>query len=141
MKAGLTGEEASIVYNERWQEGMASGIVTGIAKLLLLDITVEGVLLAVCDQPFVTTELLQQLQQKKAESGKGIVACTYANTVGTPVLFDRKYFPSLQQLKGSEGAKELLKMYEDDLATIFFPNGSFDIDTEEEYKNLLKSEQ
>ena len=137
----LNKENAEIVYNERWQEGMASSIVAGISKMLLLDNTVEAALIAVCDQPFVTAELLKELIKKKAETGKGIIACTYADTAGTPVLFDGNYFVHLQQLKGSEGAKKLLKLYEADVATISFPQGNIDIDTIEDYKNLLNYQQ
>jgi len=137
----LNKENAEIVYNGHWQEGMASSIVAGISKMLLLDDKVEAVLIAVCDQPFVTAELLQELIKKKAETNKGIVACTYSDTAGTPVLFDRNYFVHLQQLKGSEGAKKLLKLYEADVTTVPFPQGSIDIDTEEDYKNLLNYQQ
>ena len=137
----LNKENAEIVYNEHWQEGMASSIVAGISKMLLLDNTVEAALIAVCDQPFVTAELLKELIKKKAETGKGIIACTYADTAGTPVLFDSKYFIPLQQLKGSEGAKKLLKLYEADVATVSFPKGNIDIDTIEDYKNLLNYQQ
>jgi len=80
------------------------------------------------------------LIQKKVETGKGIVASTYADTIGTPVLFDRNYFKYLQDLKGEEGAKKLLKMYNNDVATVSFPQGSIDIDTEEDYKKLLNQQ-
>jgi len=105
VSLALNKKDEEIVYNEHWQQGMASSIVAGISKMLLLDDNVKAALIAVCDQPFVTAELLQALINKKAETGKGIVACTYADTAGTPVLFDRKYFIDLQQLKGEEGAK------------------------------------
>ncbi len=136
VSLALNKKDEEIVYNEHWQQGMASSIVAGISKMLLLDDDVEAALIAVCDQPFVTAELLQALINKKAETGKGIVACTYADTAGTPVLFDRKYFIDLQQLKGEEGAKKLLKLYEADLVTVSFPQGSIDIDTEADYKAL-----
>jgi molybdenum cofactor cytidylyltransferase len=136
VSLALNKKDEEIVYNEHWQQGMASSIVAGISKMLLLDDNVEAALIAVCDQPFVTAELLQALINKKAETGKGIVACTYADTAGTPVLFDRKYFIDLQQLKGEEGAKKLLKLYEADLVTVSFPQGSIDIDTEADYKAL-----
>ncbi len=136
VSLALNKKDEEIVYNEHWQQGMASSIVAGISKMLLLDDNVEAALIAVCDQPFVTAELLQALINKKAETGKGIVACTYADTAGTPVLFDRKYFIDLQQLKGEEGAKKLLKLYEADLVTVSFPQGSIDIDTKADYKAL-----
>jgi molybdenum cofactor cytidylyltransferase len=45
-----------------------------------------------------------------------MIACAYANTMGTPVLFDKMYFGHLKALEESEGAKGLLKNYKDDVA-------------------------
>jgi molybdenum cofactor cytidylyltransferase len=41
-------------------------------------------------------------------------------------------------LTGDQGAKGLLKKYSEDLATVDFPDGYIDIDTQEDYENLLK---
>ncbi len=136
----LNNKELTITYNENWQEGIASGIVAGVSKMLFLNDKLEHIIVSVCDQPFVSAVLFQQLIQKKVETGKGIVASTYADTIGTPVLFDRNYFKYLQDLKGEEGAKKLLKMYNNDVATVSFPQGSIDIDTEEDYKKLLNQQ-
>jgi molybdenum cofactor cytidylyltransferase len=39
-------------------------------------------------------------------------------------------------LSGDAGAKQLLKRYPDDVATVPFPKGSIDIDTEEDFQTL-----
>lgn len=133
----LSHDEVEIVFNPHWEKGMASGIVLGITKLQELNIA-EDVIVAVCDQPFVSKELFQQLIDKKVETGKGIIACSYADTIGTPVLFSHKYFEELSGLKGEDGAKKLLKTHKKDVALIEFPQGSIDIDTQKDYQNLLK---
>jgi molybdenum cofactor cytidylyltransferase len=137
----LYNKDVTIVYNERWVEGMASGIVAGLSKALLINDKLQNVIIAVCDQPFVSAALFRELINIKEETGKGIVACTYAGTIGTPVLFHHTYFRELQSLKGSEGAKGIVKKYIDYVATVSFPHGSIDIDTEEDYQNLLNQEQ
>ena len=71
------------------------------------------------------------------KSGKHIVACTYADTIGTPALFTVKYFGQLLGLKGDEGAKKILKNNREDVATVDFPKGDIDIDTPLDYENLL----
>ena len=70
-------------------------------------------------------------------SGKKIVACSYANSVGTPVLFEQRYFDALQQLKGVKERKKSCNNAED-VALVPFPQGAIDIDTEEDYKALLQ---
>lgn len=135
VSTAVTGHSAELVYNEHWQEGMGTGIAAGISKLQS-NAEVKNVIIAVCDQPFISAELFQRLIEKSAETGKGIIACAYANTIGTPVLFAKPYFDALEQLDGPGGAKKLLALYQEDVATISFPEGSIDIDTEEDYQNL-----
>lgn len=127
-----------IVNNEKWQEGMGSGIFAGVSKIFSMNIAVENIIIAVCDQPFVSSKLFQRLIEKKSKTGKGIVASAYAGTKGTPVLFNRKYCKDLLALTGEEGAKKILKLYDDDVAVVDFPQGEIDIDTPANYAALKK---
>ncbi len=136
----LKQEEVMIVHNDLWQEGMASGIVAGIKKLLSFNATIKRSFISVCDQPLITADLFMKMIAKKQVSRKGIVACSYADTIGTPVLFDQKYFEALQQLKGTEGAKRLIKLNEKDVVAVSFPQGNIDIDAMEDYTSLLTSD-
>lgn len=140
VSVDLQHQPVKTVYNAHWQEGMASGIVEGIKNVLSLHEAVEEVIISVCDQPFLSADLFKRLVEKRAVSGKGIVACMYAGTTGTPVLFTRNYFDSLLQLKGEEGAKKLLKLYKEDMATVPFPEGNIDIDSEGDYADLLNGQ-
>ncbi len=124
-----------IVYNEHWSEGMGSGISTGIKQLLLSD--VDSVILAVSDQPYVSSDLFRTMVGWKDKSGKGIVACTYAGTLGTPVLFTRDYFDRLQSLNGDQGAKNIVKLNLPDVCPVEFEKGSVDIDTKQDYEKLI----
>ena len=141
VSESIANEEIVLAYNKNWQEGMGSSIKTGIAFLQSLPRTFQSVIICVCDQPFVNTDLFLELIKKKKETGKGMIACAYDNTLGTPVLFDSIYFNQLQMLAVTEGAKTLLQKYEEDVATVSFPLGQIDIDTEEEYKNLISLPQ
>jgi len=132
----LRGQSVEIVFNPAWEMGMASGIVAGLSNMLSLHPDVDAVIIAVCDQPFISSALFLQLINTHDASGKGIIACAYADSVGTPVLFGRSYFEQLLALAGSEGAKKLLKQYPDDLATIAFPDGQIDVDTWEDAEKL-----
>ena len=132
----LHGQSVDIIFNPAWEEGMASGIVAGLSNIVSLYPDVDAVIIAVCDQPFISSALLLQLVSTFDASGKGIIASAYADSVGTPVLFGRSYFEQLLALSGSEGAKKLLRQYPDDLATIIFPDGHIDIDTGEDVQKL-----
>ena len=140
VSAELTGCGVHLVYNAHWQKGMGSGIAAGMLKLQMMGSGVENVIIAVCDQPYVSAQLFRRLIEKEAESGMGIVACAYADTLGTPVLFGQRYFEALLQLNGNSGAKKLLELYRYDVAEIPFPQGSIDIDTVADYEKLKKGE-
>ena len=132
----LSGQAVNIVFNSSWETGMASGIAAGLQEILSLQPRLRGVIVAVCDQPYISSELFRSLVQKQLDSGKGLIACVYSEIAGTPVLFDCRYFKELATLAGDAGAKQLLKQYPDDVTTIPFPDGSIDIDTEEDFQRL-----
>jgi molybdenum cofactor cytidylyltransferase len=128
-----------IVQNDHWEDGMGSSISCGM-RALLEHPGLDGVFIVVCDQPFVNATLLHQLIAQQIITGKGIIASTYDNTAGTPVLFNKIYFADLLALQGQEGAKKILQEYTDDLALVPFPLGALDIDIAEDYQQLLTRE-
>jgi molybdenum cofactor cytidylyltransferase len=134
-QANIAGVEVCV--NGHWQEGMASSLRLGLSTLEQLQVEKDCVIIMLCDQPFVTTELLQALYDTQLRSGKRVVACQYKDTAGVPVLFHHSLFPELMKLQGGEGAKKLLPRFADDTALIPFPEGETDIDTMEDYDRLL----
>ncbi|WP_235831000.1 nucleotidyltransferase family protein [Flavobacterium ustbae] len=129
--------EIAFSFNPDWETGMSSSIVKGITDLLFQNPDCEQCILTVCDQPFVTNSIFENLISESQKNQKGIAASAYADTLGTPVLFHQKYFQELQELKGQEGAKKLLKKYTDDVVSVPFEKGNIDIDTEEDYLKFL----
>lgn len=125
-----------IVTNPEWEEGMASSIRFGLTSLLETNPNLEGVIIMACDQPFVTGELLQELMQTQHKTQKPVIACSYQDTLGIPVLFHRSYFTHLLALKGQNGAKKLLMKYPEAVTTIPFSRGHIDIDTPADYAAL-----
>src|SRR5205809_4602958 len=135
ISKGINQERIQVVLNERWQEGMASSIVAGIHAAITYNNDTEKIIIAVSDQPFVSASLFKQLYKTQEESVQHIIACAYANTMGTPALFTQKYFDALLSLQGDEGAKKILLANKDDVATIDFPQGNIDIDTQKDYED------
>jgi molybdenum cofactor cytidylyltransferase len=128
--------EITFSFNSDWENGMSSSIANGIKQLLLLNPKCEQCVLAVCDQPFVSSLIFENLIKEHHTAQKGIVASAYSETFGTPVLFHKKYFQDLLELKGQEGAKKLIKKYAEDVVSVLFEKGNIDIDTEEDYFKL-----
>jgi molybdenum cofactor cytidylyltransferase len=136
LKEILQQQNIPFVQNENWEEGMGSSIQKGITHIQQHYSKAHHVIIMVCDQPYISSLLLQQLIDTKKTTGKGIVASTYNGTTGTPVLFDKKYFNELALLQGQQGAKKLVQQFAADTATIDFPAGAIDIDTPDDYDQL-----
>jgi len=126
-----------VVINDDWETGMASTIRCGIQSLQKLDPEVNTAILMVCDQPYVTNDLLNSLIETQKETGKPIIASEYEGAIGTPVLFQKQFFSELMKLKGDAGAKKIMMQYSDLLAMAPFPKGSIDIDTIDDYEALI----
>jgi molybdenum cofactor cytidylyltransferase len=129
---------AHIVANADWQEGLASSIRCGINALLEIDPLTEGAVLMLCDQPYVTPGLINELIVTHQNTGKAIVASGYSDTLGVPALFHKSVFNLLLQLKDDAGAKGIIQRNRQDTAVVAFPKGDVDIDTEADYQELSK---
>lgn len=126
------------VVNENWQEGMASSIQSGLKKVLELLPGLEAVVFLVGDQPFLSSTVIDELFVLMENTGAPIVACKYGSVVGVPALFHKTTFSALMELKGAEGAKQLIKEGGAKVMLLDFPQGAIDIDTQEDYLGLLK---
>ncbi len=130
IQTHIESKEVSVLVHAHWKDGMSSSMQCGLRHLIETR-QVDQVVLMLCDQPFVHQGLLDQLMLDKQTSGKGIIACSYAGTVGVPALFDQKYFSELLALKGTEGAKKVILNHQEDTFLVDFPLGAVDLDTEE----------
>lgn len=136
MMPMLQTEPVLVVYNEQWQDGMAGSIKKGLSALLEQEPELDSVMILVSDQPFISTGLLQEMIHTQQTSGKAIVAAFYNGVKGTPVLFTHRYFQQLQQLQGDKGARSILQLVPDEIATVDFAEGEMDIDTPEDYERF-----
>jgi len=129
----------SIIINENWQEGMASSIRLGIQVAQKNVPNLEGIMLVVCDQPFIAVANIQALIQLQKNTNLPIAASYYAHTLGTPALFHKSVFPDLLKLSGDVGAKNIIQQRGTEVAKLHFEEGLVDIDTPEDYQQLLAS--
>jgi molybdenum cofactor cytidylyltransferase len=131
-------KRATIINNKHWEEGIASTIRTGVEESKMLSPAIDAVILMVCDQPYVSTSLLRNLVAQYNETGKRIVASQYKDTLGTPVLFHKTFFPVLLKLSGDTGAKHIILENKEQVQAVRFPLGHIDIDNMADYEMLIK---
>lgn len=128
-----------IALNRDWSNGMSTSIRVGIETLLILSPQPEAIVLMLCDQPLVTTPLINQLVATYQRTKQPIVASQYGEVVGIPALFESQFFPYLLKLQGDRGARQLIKQSLPMVVRVPFPAGIFDIDTPTDYARLINS--
>ncbi|MBM0745064.1 nucleotidyltransferase family protein (plasmid) [Phormidium sp. CLA17] len=126
-----------IIENQHWQSGMGTSISTGLAALLEQKPTLKAMLILVCDQPFVSTALIDQLVVAYQSTNYQIVATTYLETIGVPALLSDRYFSELLRLNSDTGARQIIQQHLNETYTIDFPKGAIDLDTPDQYQAFL----
>jgi molybdenum cofactor cytidylyltransferase len=125
-----------IVFNPDWKNGMGSSLKAGVKHIQHQYAQLKGILVMVCDQPFLTAEHLNKLVEAHRESGKPIVASSYSNIIGIPCFFDSAFISNILSLGDEEGAKRLLQVYSQDVVSVEFPKGEVDLDTPEDLQKI-----
>jgi molybdenum cofactor cytidylyltransferase len=126
----------TIVANPDWQTGMGASLRAGLGTLLTTLPNASAALFLLCDQPQVTSDLLQTLIARWRE-GADMAACRYETRCGVPAIFDHSLFPELLALQGAAGARQVLAAHADRVSAIDFPASALDVDTPADYAALL----
>jgi molybdenum cofactor cytidylyltransferase len=137
-RAAIEHLPVEVVCNEHWKTGMGSSLKAGLNFLLDKSPDMDGIVVLVCDQPFLTAEHIRKLIQIHQQTNKPIVASAYAQTSGVPVFFSKPIFKQLLDLKDDQGAKKILRENTDQVALVDFPMGEIDLDTPEDYDRFQK---
>ncbi|MEJ7710981.1 MAG: nucleotidyltransferase family protein [Pyrinomonadaceae bacterium] len=125
------------VENKLWAEGMGSSISCGLKTLeLATENKVAALVLMPCDQPFVSSLVINELVAAYHRDNAAIVASEYNETLGVPALFSRRLFPELIALRGASGAKQVITRHAHIASRIPFARGILDIDTPTDYARL-----
>jgi molybdenum cofactor cytidylyltransferase len=122
--------------NQQWPSGISSSLRVGVEAVVRASPQTAAIIMMVCDQPFVTQELIARIVAAHGETGRSIIASSYGRSYGVPALFGKKYFAQLKALKGAIGAKQLIQKHIADVQLVDFPQGEVDIDTPDDLSRL-----
>lgn len=116
----VTGHEAERVAAEAkafgavttfandYQLGMGHSLAAGIKAAVKAD----GYLITPGDMPKIPTETITQLRERFEKcDGNTIIRPTYHGKPGHPVLFGANHRQALEQCKGDQGARHILKQH------------------------------
>ena len=128
VESAIATNGCDLLDNPAWAEGIAASIrvATSWARAHQLD----ALLLAVCDQPRLTSAHVRALCEMHERQG-ATVASGYGGTCGIPAVFAPDWYSRLETLAGDRGAGALLRT-DPTVVVIDWLDGAFDVDTADE---------
>ncbi len=123
--------DVKVVENQQWQQGLASSIACGVNHVAD---DCEAVMLLLVDQWQLQVADLQKLTAQWCKNPQTIVATSaeHLKAFGPPVIFPQAYFKQLASLQQGQGAKSLLKQYQDKVIFVAMESAFVDLDTPEQ---------
>lgn len=137
IKESVNLISASIVFNDEWQEGIASSIRAGMLLVQNNAPDTDGILLMTCDQPRITSANLRAIISTfQAQSQPAVTASSYAGVYGIPAIFPPIAWSDLLALHGDKGARSLFLAPPWPLVSVPLAGGEIDIDRPEDLSGL-----
>jgi CTP:molybdopterin cytidylyltransferase MocA len=123
-----------IVFNEAWEEGIASSIRTGIREV---SADSRAAVILGGDQPLTPSPLIAMLARLVLEGDCLVASASVAGDPRNPACFHRDLFPKLLELRGDQGARQVvLRNLERAALVEVQPELLIDVDTPEDLERL-----
>jgi len=129
----LGSRRLKAVTNNHYRMGMSSSIRRGLEQV---NSRSETVLVALADQPFIETDLIDLLIDIYHQNPHGIVLPSFKGRRGHPVILNRfRYQEEMGNLTGDIGCRPILDRYPEDILEVDVKSEGViaDIDSWEEY--------
>ncbi|MHC4425921.1 MAG: nucleotidyltransferase family protein [Planctomycetota bacterium] len=134
----LSTRPVSIVNNSNYKSGMLSSVRCGLGSLPR---QCRAVLVALGDQPSITSGLIDQMLQSFATTEKRILVPFYDGKRGHPLLFSKHYRNNILTQYDNVGLRGLLHAHPDDVFELTVSTSAVlsDMDCPEDYRRELAS--
>ncbi len=109
-----------VVPNPDWAEGMSTSIRAGL-RSFAEDETPAAAIICLGDMPLLPPVVLTELARVHAQTGAPIVAPVAGGSRRNPVLFDRRLFPLLLEVRGDKGGRSVVQRYREEMVQVPFP--------------------
>ncbi len=119
------------IFNGQPELGISLSIRLGIEAVIQEDRKVDGILFMVCDQPWLEKTTLVRLM---SEFDGGILALSFGERRGNPVIFSREYLKELSELSGDIGGRQVMARHRENVRFL-------EVNDERELQDIDKREQ
>ncbi|NIR31364.1 MAG: nucleotidyltransferase family protein [Gammaproteobacteria bacterium] len=134
VAAVLRGRKVDVVANPDYARGLSASLACGVAAL---PSSCDAVIICLGDMPRIRAPHLDRLIEG-FEDGCEICVPTHAGRRGNPVLWARRFFPELCDLRGDVGARALLERHAAQVCEVPMADDAvlFDVDSPEGLSGL-----
>jgi len=138
VRREISDRPVSIITNASYESGMLSSVRCGLGNLPR---QCQAVLVALGDQPSITSELINQMLQSFTTSEKSILVPLYKGRRGHPILFSMAHRDDVLTHYEDVGLRGLLHYHPDDVYELAVSTSSvlLDMDYPEDYRRELMS--
>lgn len=134
----VKGLPLKYVENRFWENGQSSSIIVAMEKI---GREIAGACFLLSDQPFISSNLIDELINAFQDSSMDILMPYYENRRSNPLIFSRTTFNVLKRLKGDEGGRQIIDQFKTQKIQWQDHRILKEIDTEADYQTLLNEEQ
>jgi xanthine dehydrogenase accessory factor len=124
---------AHVVHNLLFENGIGSSIACGVAACRDQS---DAIIVLLADQPLVDSSHLRRLVAEWSGADNEIVATSFDESRGPPVLFPADAFSALCELSGDDGGKSLFVDPRFDIRSVEFSPAGIDVDTPDDLRKL-----
>ena len=115
VAAALSHTKVVIIHNPQYAGGLSTSVRCGIAAVRNFD----AAFICLGDMPLIRAADMQRMMLKfNVEQGRIVIAPTYRDQLGNPVLWGSKHFTALMELEGDRGARSLLEAQREQITEI-----------------------
>lgn len=140
IRQSLSGAGVQYAINDDFQKGMLSSVKIGWAQVAP---ATDAVLIALVDQPMITSALINQLIEAYHHGKKRIVIPTHNGKRGHPIILSTDFEEELMLLPDDspDGLKTLIDRYPDEVLEVPVESSAVleDIDNPGDYERLSKA--
>jgi len=136
--AALADLDLRAVINPDFAAGQSTSVRQGLAHV---SPSARGAMFLPCDQPLLSAALVDRLIEAHARHAASIVSPSFLGRHGTPVLWDRCFFPELASLRGDTGGRSLLQHHQQERVLVPLDDEAplLDVDTADDLARLQRA--
>ncbi len=132
IEAEINKHKVNIIYNENWQQGIASSLSMAVKR----EFNSDRLLVMYCHQPFIPASHYTNLKLRSDQEPKKIIATDVNGQFRIPAIFPHHLFYELTTLKGEESPDQIIDQHLTELASIPCEQAAFSVNSPEDMAKL-----